>query len=128
MYFKGGDSTFCQVPTYFPLSTDFQGFPSRSCIDRFEKYWAQVHLKHEPYEHVICIDSLPPDEIDMKKDLNIFNEGLSHEKVFGSSEVKPYLQRKWFIDTCVIEGAENNQGKMEIFGDNRESSFFLTGG
>lgn len=74
----------------------------------FKKYWTMVHFKREAHTYVVHLDSLNRDKITLKKDLDTFYWNLNYEERFEPIEVKPSLQRKWFIDTHYIMGATNS--------------------
>lgn len=63
---------------------------------------------------------LPLEEIIMKKDIDVLCEGLNYVKGFGPSEVRPFMHRKWYIDTHAILQAVNNLNIEDIFGEDRD--------
>lgn len=58
----------------------------------------------------------------MKEYLDSFNKGFCYEEGFGPSKIKPFIQRKRFIDTRAIVGETISLETKEIFGEGRESS------
>lgn len=69
--------------------------------------------------YVVHMDSLTPDEITMKKDLDTFYWNLSYEEGFVPNLVKPSLHQKKPIDTRVVVGVTSSLERKEIFGDDR---------
>lgn len=50
----------------------------------------------------------------MNEDLNPFYECLSYKEGFGLSEVNPFMQRNWLIDTCDIMGVASSMKRKVI--------------
>lgn len=92
------------IPHYIMFLLDLLIYARTS----FKKYWIMVHFKCEAHMYVVHLDPLNRDKITLKKDLDTFYGNLDYEERFEPIEVKPSLQRKWFIDTHYIMGATNS--------------------
>lgn len=61
--------------------------PSHSCLDRFQNYWVWVHFHHEPHSYSVQLDSLTPDEVMMKRDMETIYLIFGYKEGFGLIEV-----------------------------------------
>lgn len=75
--------------TRFQISFLFQLVSSTY---RFRKYWPWIHFKCDPHEYAAPLDSLTPEEIKMKKDLNNLYEGICYKEGFGPFKVNPSMK------------------------------------